>query len=147
MKCNPENFRFHQQRRANRRTGTVFVAVLVCLAAAGAIFVAMLSDLRVYHRQANGLIEAAQARWLVESAIQRGVARTAAETDFASETWQIAAAEAGGSTAATVRLEARPSQESTPRSLRVIVELTGKHGRRVKRTMQIRLPPLEDFKS
>jgi Tfp pilus assembly protein PilX len=76
------------------RRGMAVVAVLMCLIVLTLIGATLLK-LGLVRRQINRDLELRlQAEWLVESGVNRALAR-AAESDYKGETWRLAAADLG----------------------------------------------------
>lgn len=95
-----------------RRRGGAMIVILVCLAVAATVMLS-LTRLAVANRRTME-VEAwqLQARWLVESSLERAAARLAVDSKYAGETWSIAAATFQGRDGAVVRIrvETVPNQ-------------------------------------
>ena len=73
----------------------VLIVLLVCLAVAAALIVGTVRIALVSHQATQTASWKAQARWLVESGVERAAAKLAADPAYAGETWNIPAAELG----------------------------------------------------
>lgn len=95
------------RRTSSRPRGITMFVTIVCLAVIAALGASLLRSLVAEHRQAMLRRDQMQAFWLAESALQRGMARLAADSAYAGEQWQVEA-DAGGSRAgahAAIRVE------------------------------------------
>ena len=91
--------------RPVRRRGVVLLVGIVCLAIASVVF---LSLLRLSIAERKGVDTEAwqlQAAWLVESGLERAVARLAADPGYQGETWSLSADALGTQHDAAVRIE------------------------------------------
>jgi Tfp pilus assembly protein PilV len=109
------------RRHSDRRRGLVMFAVLVCL-----VLIAMISGvlLKVAAAQRETLrIEERrlQAEWLVESGLERAVARLSQSADYKGETWELSADDLGGPAPGLVKIEVK-TIESQPTRRRVRVQ-------------------------
>ena len=82
-------------RSRHSRRGMTVIAVLMCLVVLTLIGAALLK-LGLARRQFNRDLEKRlQAEWLVESGLDRALARIATEGDYKGETWRLSAADLG----------------------------------------------------
>jgi hypothetical protein len=77
------------------RRGITVVAVLMCLIVVMLIGAALLKIALAQRGINRDLERRLQAEWLVESGINRALARIAADRDYTGETWSISAADLG----------------------------------------------------
>ncbi|MBN2291056.1 MAG: hypothetical protein JXM70_01450 [Pirellulales bacterium] len=81
----------HSKR--TRRHGAVLLLTIVCVAVAMTILAGLVHVALLRHATQKNHIRAAQAACLVESGLDRAVARLAADPTYKGETWKITAAE------------------------------------------------------
>jgi hypothetical protein len=103
------------------RRGAVLAMLLACLLVVGSLGVLMLRQSLHEVGQSRTREQQLQTLWLVESGLERGVARLASSSDYSGETWHIAADELNGHDAASVRIVIEPI-EDIPLARRVTVE-------------------------
>lgn len=134
-------------RRSHRcdRRGAILVLALVCVAITMAIM-SLLVRYAFLHRAAQQIQQhAAQANWLVESALDRAAARLAADPAYAGETWKISAAELQSTEAAAVEKAALVSiavepvaEQPNERTIKVVAEYPdGDSKQRARRSKQL----------
>jgi len=87
----------------NRR-GAVLIVVLVCLAAAGALFAVLARQALQERRSTERLLWNAQAAWLAEAGAERAAARLAVDPAYAGETWNLSPADLAGADGGAVRI-------------------------------------------
>ncbi len=75
------------------RRGAVLLLTIVCVAVAMAILTGLAHIALLRHAAQKNHLRAAQAACLVESGLERAVARLAADHEYKGETWKIPAAE------------------------------------------------------
>jgi Tfp pilus assembly protein PilV len=78
--------------------------VLISLAVATTIFLSVMKLIAVQRQSVELQARQIQADWLAESAVQRAVARLAAEADYHGETWNITAQDLGGRDGAAIAI-------------------------------------------
>jgi hypothetical protein len=144
-------------RTRRPRRGMAVVAVLVCLIVLTLIGATLLK-LGLVRRQINRDFELRlQAEWLVESGVNRALAR-AAESNYKGETWRLAAADLGlpersepingqekskvDAAIVTIAVD-RPGTEARRRRIRVQADypLNGEHRSRFSQELIIELEP------
>ena len=130
----------HRNKKTIRRVdrGFVLVAVIVVLALAMALFGLWAQAAIREHRWLDGEALRLEAGRLAESGVARGIARRAVDPDYASETWQVPAAELNGHHAAKVQIRITPADAA----LRVAVTADFPAGavRRARVTKQVEIP-------
>src|SRR5712691_7856183 len=89
-----------EPRRARR--GAFTSIVLVCLLISAMLLGGLLKIVLLQNRQAGRELGRVQAVWLAESGLDRAASRLAGDSDYAGETWTIAAARLGGDRAEVV---------------------------------------------
>jgi hypothetical protein len=104
-----------------RRPGAVLAMTLVCLLVVGSLGVLLLRSALHEVQRSRVREHQLQALWLVESGLDRGLARLAASADYSGETWQIPADDLSGEHAATIRIRVEPIEE-LPEARRIAVE-------------------------
>ncbi len=101
-----------RSRHFPARPGMALIVVMALLAVAGVVLAAVVSLGLAQRRAQRVEIWHMQAEWLAESALERAMARLAADPTYAAETWQIPAEQLGGPDGARVviRVEPAPAQ-------------------------------------
>jgi Tfp pilus assembly protein PilX len=97
------------------------IVTIVCLVVIAALGASLLRSLVAEHRQTLRRRDQMQAFWLAESAVQRGVVRVEAASDYTGEEWQVET-DAGGRRVparATIRIEAVAGEAQ---ARRIVVE-------------------------
>jgi Tfp pilus assembly protein PilX len=95
----------HSRRRSRRmapRRGAFLVVVVVCLVLAGMLLASLLKMALLHERQLGYEQARLQAAWLADAGLERATSRLAVKSDYAGETWNIAAAQLGGPEGAVV---------------------------------------------
>ncbi len=126
------------RRRAFVAAVVVVVLFLLVLLGGGLLRVVWLR-----HSELRGAERRLQAEWLAESALDRAVARLAAEPDYRGETWSIPAESLNGRAAAAVRIEVRPAPDQPEHrvlSVRADYRASGTRRARQSREITIVLP-------
>ncbi|MHB1036495.1 MAG: hypothetical protein ACYC35_17490 [Pirellulales bacterium] len=103
--------------RSGRRRGAVMVAVLVCLAVAGVVYVALLQTVATERRAMVARQERLQAVWLADSGTARAVAQLALSPDYKGETWKLSAENLGAPDGAAVTIEIQSVPEKPSQRL------------------------------
>jgi hypothetical protein len=107
------------KRARKERRGVLTVAALVCLLVVMLIAAGVLRLVR----SERGLLEneerRLQADWLVESGLERALARLGTEPAYRGETWSLPAEDLGGAAAAVVTVTVEPGPRAGERLLRV----------------------------
>lgn len=118
--------------------GAILIVVLVCLALATALSVVVVRQIAVERLAAQWNDRSLQARWLVESGIERAAARLAADADYAGETWTLSVKQLAGRDGAVVRIQV-DAVDDQPRQRTVRVEADYANGSeyRCRRAKQI----------
>jgi Tfp pilus assembly protein PilX len=88
--------------------GAVAVVVLMCLMLIALIGGTLLRTGLVQRRRLQMEEGKLQAEWLVESGLERAVARLAEEPAYRGETWRVLAADLGGRLSGTVTIAVEP---------------------------------------
>jgi Tfp pilus assembly protein PilV len=117
---------------------------LVCLLVVGALGAMLVRSALREAQQSRQREQQLQTLWLVESGLDRGLARLAASADYTGETWNIPADALGGRDAATVGIVVESIEENTA-ARRIAVEAIYPDDpqRRIvqRRTIQVELLP------
>lgn len=124
--------------RGPHARGSVLVGVLLCLVAATALFVAMLSRLSLHRQEVRQWERRIQTRWLAESALERAAARLAQDPEYRGETWNVAAEQWSGTHEGVARIVVTPSESSSvDAALEVIAEYAVDNVHHVRISKQI----------
>jgi len=128
----------NHRRPPFRKSGAVLVMVLVALSVATAIGVAMMKNAFQQHKLIERMEFEAQARWLVESGLQRAAARLAEDGTYRGEEWAVPAAQLDGRHDAivTIRVESMPNQGGE-RRVQATANYPQKSIGRVRRVKQV----------
>lgn len=97
MKRPPPNS-VSRRPRSGRRRGAILVAVVVCMAVAGAIAMSLVRTAASRRRAAETQLRRVQSQWLAESGLERAAARLAADARYAGEVWTTSPGELDGGT-------------------------------------------------
>jgi hypothetical protein len=126
-----------------RRSGSIAIAVMVCLVA-----ITLISGVLIREGQAGRAVvrdeeRRLQAEWLAESGLSRAAARLAEGRDYPGETWEIPAEAIGGGEPAVVTIAVEiPAGQPDRRSVRVRADYPrGDHRARVSKRVVIDLGP------
>jgi hypothetical protein len=129
---------------AVKRRGIVAVAVIVCLLAltmiCGALLRIGLTERRLIEDEERRL----QAEWLVESGLERAVARLSASGEYVGETWELSASELNGPAPGVVRIVvATPAAQPARRRVRVEADYPARsqHSVRQSKDQMVELDP------
>ena len=90
------------------------ITVMLCLTIASVVFGVMLRAGLTEWRLVKAQERRMQAAWLAESALQRAVARLAADSEYQGETWTIRGDELQGSQDAVVLITIEPTDGPAP---------------------------------
>ena len=82
-----------QNRRGRDRRGAILILAIVCVAVTMSIMALLVRFALMHHATQKNQHRAAQANWLVESALDRAAARLAIDPSYTGETWNISAEE------------------------------------------------------
>lgn len=108
-------------KRRNR--GAVLIVVLVCFVVAASLFVLVARHAGVERRASETRLWTLQAQWVAEAAVERAVARLAADANYQGETWTLSPADlAGGAGARAVIHVERAADRPDGRRIRVEAE-------------------------
>lgn len=136
--------RHFRQRRGGHRRGAILVLAMVCVAVTMSIMTLLVRS-ALMHRAAHTTQKyAAQANWLVASALDLAAARLAADSSYTGEIWEIPPDKftrrepAPDSQPAVVRIEVKPVA-NTPdeREIRVTADYPNSTQHRVRRSKHI----------
>lgn len=73
----------------NRRTGTVLIAVLVCLGIASVITLTSVRSSLRHRRELRRQWQLEQTRWLLEAAVIRTREQSRSDEDYSGEAWDV----------------------------------------------------------
>ncbi len=135
------------------RRGVTLVAVLLCLFIVMLLGAALLKIALAQRGINRDLERSMQAEWLVESGLERALARITADRDYTGETWSISATDLGLSeeglpgnsaqkplTAGVVTIVVdRPAAETNRRRIRVQADYPRDEPRRSRHSQEISL--------
>jgi hypothetical protein len=82
---------------------------------ATALFLTVVRHAALQRQALRSQWQQAQAGWLAQSAIERAVARLAAQPDYRGETWHVSAGELGGPDAGVVVIRVQSAAEQPGR--------------------------------
>jgi Tfp pilus assembly protein PilX len=101
------------------RRGGFIIVVMICLLVSGMLLTSLLKMALLQDRQLGCELARQQAAWLADSGLDRAAARLARDPAYAGESWNIAAAQLGGSDDALV--EIRVQRDETRALHRAVV--------------------------
>ena len=135
-----------RQRRGNElrsvpRRGAALVVAIVCVSIAIAVMYGLAQLATQAYREVDLETRRTQARWIMESGVDRAAAQLAEDTDYVGEQWSIPAAELGGRYDGQVQIRVEPVEgEANWRQIRVVADYPVELPQRVRRTREIRMP-------
>ena len=134
--------------RGRYRRGAILILAMVCVAITMSIMALLVRFALVHHATQKNQHRAAQANWLVCSALDRAAARLAIDPSYTGETWKIPAEEflaseqtpetAPHGKAALVRIEVKPIADSPDqRTIHVTADYPDDPKHRARRSKQV----------
>ena len=141
-----------RNRHSQKRRGAILVLAIVCVAITMSIMALLVRFAFMHHGAQKSQHRAAQANWLVESAIDRAAARLAIDPSYTGETWKIPAEDffvsgqaSGEATetappgkAALVRIAVEPvADRDDARTIHVVADYPDDPKHRARRSKQI----------
>ncbi len=140
--------------RGRNRRGAILILAMVCVAITMSIMALLVRFALVHHATQKNQHRAAQANWLVCSALDRAAARLAIDPSYTGETWKIPAEEFLASEqasetalpgkAALVRIEVKPVADSPDqRTIHVTADYPDDPKHRARRSKQITVALVE----
>ena len=141
-----------RNRHSQKRRGAILVLAIVCVAITMSIMALLVRFAFMHHGAQKSQHRAAQANWLVESAIDRAAARLAIDPSYTGETWKIpaedffvskqasgqASAAAPPGKAALVRIAVKPvAARAEARTIHVAADYPDDPQYRARRSKQI----------
>ena len=126
--------------RVRRERGAALLVAIVCVSIAVAVMYGIV-QLAVQGNREAGLEERrAQARWIVESGVDRAAARLDADREYSGEHWLLPAEMIGGRRDGEVRIEVeRIEGQSNWRQVRVVADYPVDLPDRVRQTREFRM--------
>ncbi len=120
------------------RQGFALLAVMCCLIAVSFLVVNWLKTTSFERERLRGAERRLQADWLAEAAIERAAAKLAKNDDYSGETWNIAAADLGGTDAAAVEIKVSSnSKRASERTISVSADFPAEPLHCVRSTKEI----------
>jgi hypothetical protein len=117
---------------------------MVCVAITMSILMLLVRSALIHHAAQTAHVNAAQANWLAESALERAAARLAVDPSYTGETWEIRPGEFGeresnsSASPAVVRIEVKPAENGPrEREIHVTADYPNSTAHRVRRGKQI----------
>ena len=130
--------------RGRHRRGTILVLAMVCVAITMSIMMSLVRSALSHHATQTMHVNAAQANWLAESALERAAARLAVDPSYTGETWELPPGEFGegesdsSADPAVVRIEVKPAGNGArERAIHVTADYPNSTAHRVRRGKQI----------
>ena len=123
-----------------RKRGAVLLVALVCVSIASAVMYGIVHLALQTRRQVDLEQRQIQAGWILESAVDRSVAKLAGERDYSGEEWSLGAEEIGGRYAAAVRIEVEQIDgEDGWVQVRIVADYPAELPHRVRQTREFRM--------
>ena len=94
-----------KQIQASKRQGAALLVALVCVSIAVAVMAGIVRLAIQTHREVSLEQRRSQARWILESAVDRAAAQLAKDGEYRGEHWSISAEELGSHDNAEVRIQ------------------------------------------
>ncbi len=128
------------QIRACRRRGVALLVAIVCVSIAVAVMYGIVQLAMQAHREVALEQRRAQARWIMESALDRTAAQLGADADYGGEQWSLSADELGGRYVADVRIQVEPVEgQADFRQVRIVADYPVDLPQRVRQTREFRM--------
>lgn len=105
------------------RRGLALIVVLMFLGVAGLFLSGWLLAANYGRQQLRLTEQRAQARWLIEAAIERGAAALYRDAEYAGENWAVSSAELGGLCDAAVTIASETVDTPIRRRLNISLQL------------------------
>lgn len=129
------------QLRTSERRGAALLVAIVCVSIAVAVMYGIVQLAIQSHREVNLEQRQTQARWIVESAVDRAAALLGSDPDYLGEQWLLSAEDIGGLDDAEVRIEVEPvTDQADWRQVRIVADYPVELSRRVRQTREFRMP-------
>lgn len=126
--------------QSRQHRGAALVVAIVCVSIAGAVMFGIVRIAAQAYREVGLEERQAQARWILESGVDRAAARLAADRDYSGEKWLLTAEMIGGRYPGEVRIEVGPIQgEADGRQVCVVADYPVDLPNRVRQTRQFRM--------
>ncbi len=126
--------------RFRRQRGAALLVAIVCVSIAGAVMFGIVRIAAQGYREVGLEERQAQARWIVESGVDRAAARLAADREYSGEKWRLTAEMIGGRYSGEVRIEVEPIEgEANWRQVRVVADYPVDLTERVRQTREFRM--------
>ena len=106
-----------RRKFAARRRGAILILVLTALGLATIMVGLAAQSAIARHRQLRRRGEALQARWLVESGVERAAARLATGAEYDGETWTVSPEALAGPHGGEVTIRVRPDETEARRRI------------------------------
>jgi hypothetical protein len=125
---------------ADRRRGTLLVAVLVSISLLMMLFTVWLRTVGQERRQVREQQCRIQAEYLADAAIGRAISQLAIAPDYQGESWRLPAESLGGRGSATVEIVVSPvADQPRSRSIRAVADFPSEGIDRARRSKVIRM--------
>ncbi len=112
---------------SRQHRGAALVVAIVCVSIAGAVMLGIVRIAAQAYREVGLEERQAQARWILESGVDRAAARLAADREYSGEKWLLTAEMIGGRYPGEVRIEVDPIEgEADGRQVRVVADYTAR---------------------
>ena len=102
-------------RRMQQRRGAILIVAMVCLVLLSSLGLSAVKTAVRWHRQMLAEEALQQATLLVEAGRQRAAHQLSANNEYTGESWNISAADLGGTAAASVRIDVKKPNGNTDR--------------------------------
>ena len=96
------------------RQGTILLVVMVCLTIITILTGSLIKTVMFQHRQMQREQKQHQARWLLQSGLERAAYRLSRDENYPGETWTISAEELQGEHSAEVNILIEPVAADDP---------------------------------
>ncbi len=126
--------------RATGRRGAALLVALVCVSIAVAVMYGIVQLALQTHREVNLEQRRTQARWILESAVNRAAAQLATDGEYSGEQWTVSAEELSKRYGAEVRIQVERIEEQADwRQVQVVVDHPVDLPYRVRQTRTFRM--------
>ncbi len=127
--------------RGSRRRGAALIVAIVCVSIAVAVMYGLVQLAVQAHREVGLEQRQSQARWIVESGVDRAAAQLAGDEDYAGEQWAIPAEDLDSHFDAEVRIQVEQIEgQADWRLVRVVADYPVDLPQRVRLRREFRMP-------
>ncbi len=106
-----------------KRSGSILICVLVCLAIVTSIAASMLKTALDARKAVRQELQLSQTEFLLEAGIQRAVQQWNDDPEYSGETWQLKSSAIPGIESALVEIQVSPAAEDQPTRIKIVAQI------------------------